>query len=396
MTEKTIIIENQNSKNWNPNQEGQRFKEFLDLIKKENQSLDENQISGQSSQILSQCMNPSLKVDKFSSAGLVIGQVQSGKTLSMTAVSAMAQDNGYGIVIVMSGSVSPLSNQTAKRLVDDLKSRKIDKIINNPKDSWSDQDTQRVARFLDTFDNPSIPKERQKTLLIVTHKNPAKINKLTEIFAKDNRIKNIPTLIIDDECDHHSLNSKDYLNAVEKLTEKQREKNDEIYKVDIGDTWEKLSEECGVSVDYLKRINNINNNDEPAVDSWILKDEIETITFETINDLRNTFDLHTYLGYTATPQALTVIDQANKLKPDFVEPLQPGNGYTGLDTFFPKSKEKFSHENSVHINNLEDNLNELISDNYKPESFVTAVHIFLIGVAVGYMKKEDTEIKKNR
>ena len=34
MTEKTIIIENQNSKNWNPNQEGQRFKEFLDLIKK--------------------------------------------------------------------------------------------------------------------------------------------------------------------------------------------------------------------------------------------------------------------------------------------------------------------------------------------------------------------------
>ena len=168
MTEKTIIIENQNSKNWNPNQEGQRFKEFLDLIKKENQSLDENQISEQSSQILSQCMNPSLKVDKFSSAGLVIGQVQSGKTLSMTAVSAMAQDNGYGIVIVMSGSVSPLSNQTAKRLVDDLKSRKIDKIINNPKDSWSDQDTQRVARFLDTFDNPSIPKERQKTLLIVT------------------------------------------------------------------------------------------------------------------------------------------------------------------------------------------------------------------------------------
>jgi len=78
----------------------------------------------------------------------------------------MAQDNVYGLVIVMSGSVSPLSNQTAKRLVDDLKSRKIDKIINNPKDNWSDQDTQRVRRFLDTFNNPSIPKERQKTLLI--------------------------------------------------------------------------------------------------------------------------------------------------------------------------------------------------------------------------------------
>ena len=397
MIEKTISINNQNSNNWNPDQEGQRFKEFLSVIKKENQSLNENKISDQSSRIISQCMNPYSKVEKYSSAGLVIGQVQSGKTLSMTAVTAMAQDNGYGIVIVMSGSVSPLSNQTAKRLVDDLKSRKIDKIINNPKDNWSDQDTQRVGRFLDTFNNPSVPKEMQKTLLIVTHKNPAKIGTLTKVFSKNyERVKNIPTLIIDDECDHHSLNGKDYLNAVEKLTEKQRERNDEIYRVNIGDTWEKLSEEFGVSIDYLKDINNVSNNNEPKVDSWILIDEIETITFKTINNLRDTFDLHTYLGYTATPQALTVIDQANKLKPDFVEPLEPGDGYTGLDTFFPKSKKDFSHENSIYINDLEDDLNEIISDNYKPESFTTAVHIFLIGVGVGYMKKENFEKNKNR
>ena len=45
---------------------------------------------------------------------------------------------------------------------------------------------------------------------------------------------------------------------------------------------------------------------------------------------------------------------------------------------------------------MEDNLNEIISDNSKPDSFVTAVHIFLIGVAVGYMKKEDTESNNNR
>ena len=397
MDETTISIDNQKSKKWDPNQEGQRFKEFLTLKIKEDESLDKNQISDQSATILSQCMNPSSEVNKFSSTGLIIGQVQSGKTLSMTAVSAMAQDNGYGLVIVMSGSVSPLSNQTAKRLVDDLKSRKIDKIINNPKDNWSDQDTQRVGRFLDTFNNPSIPKERQKTLLIVTHKNPAKINTIKEVFSKEySRIKNIPTLIIDDECDHHSLNGKDYLNAVEKFTEKQRENYDEIYKVKAGDTWESLSEEIGVSVDYLKEINKVTSNDEPEVDKLILTDEIESITFKDINNLRNTFDLHTYLGYTATPQALTVIDQTNKLKPDFVDTLQPGKGYTGLDTFFPQSKDKFSHENSVHINDLEDNLNDIISDNYKPDSFITAVHIFLIGVAVGYMKKEDTETFKNR
>lgn len=397
MQEDTVTVNNQNSNKWDPNQEGNRFKEFLALKKRDDTSLNENQISEQSSNILSKCMDPNSSFDKFSSTGLIIGQVQSGKTLSMTAVSAMAQDNGYGIVIVMSGSVSPLSNQTAKRLVDDLKSRKIDKIINNPKDNWNDQDTQRVGRFLDTFNNPSIPKERQKTLLIVTHKNPAKIRKLTEIFTKENsRVKNIPTLIIDDECDHHSLNGKDYLNAIEKLTEKQRERNDEIYKVNVNDTWEKLSEEFGVSVDYLKEINNANDNEEPKVGNWILTDEIETITFKTINELRETFGMHTYLGYTATPQALTIIDQANKLKPDFVDTLEPGKGYTGLDAFFPQKENKFSHENSNHICDLEEDLNEIISDNYKPDSFITAVHIFLIGVAIGYMKKEDTETHNNR
>src|SRR5438105_6576853 len=36
--------------------------------------------------------------------GLVIGYVQSGKTMSMTAVSALARDNTYRIVIVISGT----------------------------------------------------------------------------------------------------------------------------------------------------------------------------------------------------------------------------------------------------------------------------------------------------
>jgi len=34
MKENTVTIDNQNSKNWNPNQEGQRFKEFLSIKKK--------------------------------------------------------------------------------------------------------------------------------------------------------------------------------------------------------------------------------------------------------------------------------------------------------------------------------------------------------------------------
>ena len=50
--------------------------------------------------ILSLCRNPNnLTIrDPFNSAGLIIGNIQSGKTGSMEAVSCLARDNGYKAV----------------------------------------------------------------------------------------------------------------------------------------------------------------------------------------------------------------------------------------------------------------------------------------------------------
>ena len=76
-----------------------------------------------------------------------------------------------------------------------------------------------------------------------------------------NNIKNIPILIIDDECDH-SLNGKDYLNAVERLTDRQREGTMKL-QINLGDTWEKLGDEFGIGIDKLKQISNFTGNNEP-------------------------------------------------------------------------------------------------------------------------------------
>ena len=220
----TVSIENNNQKKWEPNREGPRFKDWIQIKKKDNFDVDENDISDQASLILSKCINPNeYKEVNLESTGLVIGQVQSGKTLSMTSVTAMAKDNGFGIVIVMSGAVTPLSFQTAERIATELKGRRIIKIINNPRDSWGEQDTNKVKNLIENYKDKSIPEERRKTLLIISHKNPAKIRKLTEVFTNEkSQIYDIPTLIIDDECDHHSLNSKDYQNDINKLTIKIR------------------------------------------------------------------------------------------------------------------------------------------------------------------------------
>jgi LysM repeat protein len=394
----TVSVENNQNRKWEPNREGPRFKEFIEIKKKDSYNIDENFISDQASIILSKCINPNnVEEVNLNSTGLVIGQVQSGKTLSMTSVAAMAKDNGFGIVIVLSGAVSPLSFQTAERIAKELQGRRIIKIINNPKDNWSEQDTNKVRNFIENYMDQSIPEDRKKTILIISHKNPAKINKITEVFLNEKKyLNNIPTLIIDDECDHHSLNSSDYKNDLSKLTEKQKAKLKEVYQINQNDTWETISETYGTSIEELKDINNIDNDLLPNPGNWILLQEIETRTFEEIIDLRSAFSFHTYLGYTATPQALTVIDLDNSLKPSFVHPLPPGKGYTGLNFFFPQKADSFAHQNSYHINDIEDDLAETLLNNSRPESLTEAVHNFIIGVAYGLLNNEDDEEDSNR
>lgn len=53
--------------------------------------------------------------------GLVVGYVQSGKTLSMTTVSSLARDNGCRIIIVLAGVTTNLLQQNATRFKNDLR-----------------------------------------------------------------------------------------------------------------------------------------------------------------------------------------------------------------------------------------------------------------------------------
>ena len=54
---------------------------------------------------------------RFTTKGLVLGHVQSGKTTNYTGVMAKAADRGYRLVIVLSGIHNELRRQTQNRLV---------------------------------------------------------------------------------------------------------------------------------------------------------------------------------------------------------------------------------------------------------------------------------------
>jgi hypothetical protein len=57
-------------------------------------------------------------------------------------------------------------------------------------------------------------------------------------------------------------------------------------------------------------------------------------TYQAITDLRDSAPRNLYVQYTATPYAPLLIDKDDHLRPDFVEFLLPGAGYTGGKEFF--------------------------------------------------------------
>lgn len=391
---------NNNNKKWTPLREGMVFKEFIETWKEGDYEVDENlisKVSEEASEILSRCINPNEKdLKKNNSTGLVIGQVQSGKTLSMTAVSAMAKDNGFGIVVVLSGNVTTLSSQTAERFEEALERRNTIKIKNNPSETWSLQDhLARSKAVLENFKNNEKPEDRL-TLLVITHKNPARINHITELFENLGSLKDkVPTLIIDDEADHHSLNSKEFLNDINSLTEGRRRRIREIYQIREGDTLESIAQSFSTTVDELKEINDFESL--PKVGSYILTEYIQTVTHSSISDLISVFKFNTYLGYTATPQAISLIPRVNELSPEFAHVINTGENYTGLDFFFPKEKNG-NIICSNHIENIEEEeqYHNLISDNQIPPSLEKAINFFIFGVAIGISNNDHNNRKKNR
>lgn len=139
----------------------------------------------------------------FQGRGLVVGYVQSGKTANYTAVAARAVDAGYRLVIVLSGIHDSLRKQTQQRLERELTG-----------DSGPINQTARTWTLLTTatedFQDQDIQLLRRKTpFLAVVKKNVAVLQKLDRwLEAGGDYLEELPVLIIDDEADQASINTK--------------------------------------------------------------------------------------------------------------------------------------------------------------------------------------------
>ncbi len=152
--------------------------------------------------------------------GLMIGDIQAGKTANYTAVINKAADVGYKIIIVLTGMTENLRIQTQNRFDTDFVG-----IVNNKPAGVGlfdhskgfptpfERTTAKEDFNVRTANSQNYPLG-QKVSLFVLKKNQAILNRLLSWLAEFSQKTNmgkipIPVLFVDDECDYASVNTQD-------------------------------------------------------------------------------------------------------------------------------------------------------------------------------------------
>lgn len=142
-------------------------------------------------------LNPAQSAE-FHDRGLVLGNVQSGKTTNFLSLAAKAVDNKYRLVVILSGTTNSLREQTQDR-VDEL-------LIGADENDW-----QRLTDKSDDFTGFGLNAAQMLTnnvpLIAVVKKNPFRLRRLLSFLAAagTDAQKLSPMILIDDEADLASL-----------------------------------------------------------------------------------------------------------------------------------------------------------------------------------------------
>lgn len=163
--------------------------------------------------------------------------------------------------------------------------------------------------------------DKDRIVLVSVLKHALRINNLAEILS-DLDMSNYPVLVLDDEADQHSLNPK------------------------------------------------VNQDEEGKV-------------YEAIGKLRGACPKHLYVQFTATPYAQLLLEPDDRLSPDFVEFLHPGDGYIGGREFFIDYADKVIRTiPALDEQPARGNIVEL------PQSLITATANFIAGAALLLLNDE--------
>lgn len=287
--------------------------------------------------------------------GLVLGEVQSGKTATYTALICKAADAGYRLVILLTGTLENLRRQTQERLdagfvgfdsSGELQKKKLGKRVGVGLIDQRKQATVFTSRTAD-FNRQTVVSlgltlsSLMGPALVVIKKNVTILKNLKEWLADFNADSagkiDVPLLLIDDEADNASINT--------------------------------------------------NNPDSDP-----------TRINEGIRSILALFERSTYVGVTATPFANIFIDPeqdddmlGDDLFPsDFIYSLEAPTNYFGPAALFvtDKAEVDFLREIDDAAPNLPLIHKKELNPEALPETLMEAMSAFLVGNAIRDLRGE--------
>ena len=306
-------------------------------------------------EILAHCANPRTPSAVDKKRGLVVGDVQSGKTANYLGLVNMAYDYGYRIVILLAGTTNSLRTQTQKRTDKGVIGAKSDSIGNSVEHigvgfsthehyvvPFTNQ-TNDFARFIQKNLNTAIG-DLNKPVVLVVKKVKSILESVSERLQSELSEKGLDSksiLIIDDEADNASVNTA-----------------------------------------------------KPGNDPTTINRAIRAIF--------NKFPIASYVGYTATPFANVFIDPSDEdpenldlFPSDFITQLHAPDNYFGGRKVFPKDSDSLPRCLRL-ISEEEPFFLPVIHDKYTQyfglsESLKEAIHSFLINNVVRTLRNQPTK-----
>lgn len=289
-------------------------------------------------------------IESFSRHGMVVGHVQSGKTGNYAALVCKAADAGYKFIVVVAGGINNLRNQTQERLneafvgmdkgvpvgvgkLGNLKKELLPVSLTTKQQDFNKQDANKNSQGLN-FDNINSP------IILVIKKQTNTLKNVIEWLENQYkyRIADHAMLLIDDESDYASINTK--------------------------------------------------GEDNP------------TIINEKLRKLLSLFKKSVYVAYTATPYANIFIDHkvdkndiGKDLFPkDFIYALSAPSNYFGARKIFLDTNKR----HLIEIDKEDGGYSDIIPSNHKknfelqsiPNSLYDAMRVFIINIAVRNLRNQ--------
>ena len=309
-----------------------------------------NEIIFDAEKVLSLCADPNSNERK---RGLVIGDVQSGKTSNYLALANLACDYGYKIILILAGLTDSLRIQTQERTDEGLVGAISSTIGSNERIKYIGVGLQNIpdcchyavplTTDLSDFANTSLnftSNDLTKPQILVVKKNKSILTAVKKwLKPGQTNISSKNILIIDDECDNASVNTR-------------------------------------------------NSDDSPSTINGLIR------------DIYNNFTCSSYVGYTATPFANIFINPEKKIgnddlfPNDFIHRLKSSNNktYFGIDKVF-------RNESTPHRKRISDEEENKLPAKHKKDveipilwdSLKNAICLFLICNVVRTLRRDETK-----